>query len=123
MHLLVAAHHSLSIMSMLASLLWAIIVFAAPRRAIGLRKVGRLVYFGAIAVTGLYGASGLIVLAARMRLGLGILLACVVIVYGFAGSVGRLALAAGRKVLAVRVTMFQLVLIAAAIIRTPGLAM
>lgn len=123
MHLLVAVHHSLSVTSVLASILWAIIVFAAPRRAIGLGKVGRLVHFGAIAATGLYGVTGVVVLAARMKLGWGILLACVVIAYGFAGRAGRLALAAGRKVLAVRTTLFQLTLIAAAIIRMPGLAM
>lgn len=123
MHLLVEARNSLAIVAMLTSLLWAIIVFAAPPRAVGLRVFGRLIHFGAIAAMVLYGTSGFIVLAARMRLGLGLLLACAVIAYGFAGKVGRSALATGRKVLAVRLTIFQLALLVVAIASMPGLTM
>jgi hypothetical protein len=122
MHLLVEAHHGLSIVAILTSLLWTIIVFAAPRRAIGLRMLGRLVHFAAIAAAGLYGASGSIILAAQMKPGLGLLLACAVIASGFAGRAGRSALSSGRKMLAVRVTMLQIALLGTAIGGMSGLA-
>ncbi|WP_312477752.1 hypothetical protein [Stutzerimonas nitrititolerans] len=111
-------HQGLAMLSLLLTLGWATVVLFAPRPSAGLGGVQRLFYIGAMAVTGLAGVSGLVLVALAMGAWLALLFPWLGLVavagHGFAGVRSRKALVAGNKSTAVVAVVVQILLLVAA---------
>lgn len=113
---LIELHRALSVLAFSLTAAWAAIVLAAPQRPVRLGKLGRCIYFGAMATTGLTGVSGLFLLASAPWLAMGFPWVGLAAVagHGVAGVWGRRALAAGRKLAAINVVTLQILFLVVA---------
>ncbi|HJE28464.1 MAG TPA: hypothetical protein K8U95_04660 [Pseudomonas nitrititolerans] len=111
-------HQGLAMLSLLLTLGWAAVVLFAPRPSAGLGGMQRLFYIGAMAVTGLAGVSGLVLVALAMGAWLALLFPWLGLVavagHGFAGVRSRKALVAGNKATAVVAVVVQILLLVGA---------
>lgn len=111
------SHQGLALLSLLLTLGWAGVVMFAPQGLGGLGGVRRLCYVGAMALTGLVGVTGLLLMlvnSAWMSLLFPWLGLAAVVVHGFAGVRSRKALLAGNKGTAVVAVIVQILLLVAA---------
>lgn len=111
--LLIELHRGLSVLAFSLTAAWATIVIAAPHRPVRLGTLGRCIYLGAMATTGLTGVSGLFLLASAPWFAMGFPWVGLAAVagHGVAGARGRRALAEGRRVAAINAVMLQILVL------------
>jgi len=111
-------HKGLAMLALLLTLGWAAVALFTPHAAVGLGRMQRLLYIGAMAVTGLAGVSGLVLVALAMGAWLALLFPWLGLVavagHGFAGVRSRKALVADNKSTAVVAVVLQILLLVAA---------
>lgn len=108
--LLLKGHQGLSAAALLCTVTWVVIVVAAPKRPVGLGRLGRYVYVCALGSAALAALSGVLLLpsgpglvGASPWLGLG-----AIMFHLAAGVRARKALRRGRKTSAVNAAALQL---------------
>ncbi|ANI16232.1 MULTISPECIES: hypothetical protein [Pseudomonas] len=110
--LLSQTHKGLAMLSVLLTLGWVSIVLTAPRIAGELGRPRKLVYTGAMAMTGLTGLSGLVLVVVAQGTWLKLIFPWLGLIavagHGFSGTSSRRALVAGSKMPALVAASLQL---------------
>ena len=110
------SHQGLALLSLLLTIGWAGVVMFAPQGLGTLGGARRLCYIGAMALTGLAGVSGLMLMLLNgvwMTLLFPWLGLLAVVIHGIAGVRSRKALLAGNKGTAVVAVVVQILLLVA----------